>query len=120
MSKEFNLEDINQLKDAAAKALKDKEGGGNQEIGTLLKEIKVGDRVRCFVFFGEKDLVGEKANYFEGKVLTKNLDEEEIRVRIEKEVRDGKEVTDSIGNDVPVAASPDAVEKLKNSGSNNS
>lgn len=113
MNKELNLDDIDRLKDAATKALKGREEGGNQEIETLLKEIKVGDRVRCFTFFGQKDLEGNKANYFDGKVLTKNLDEEEIRVRIEKEIREGKEVTDSIGNDVPVVASPDAVEMLK-------
>ena len=112
-SKEFGIKDIDNLKASVKKAARSRKESGSRSIENLLKEIKIGDRVRCFVFFGEKEPEGDKANWFEGEVLAIDSGQEEIRVRIEKEVRDGKEVTDSIGNDVPVAANPESIEVLK-------
>ncbi|MEK7090326.1 MAG: hypothetical protein AAB930_01945, partial [Patescibacteria group bacterium] len=59
-SKEFSIKDIDNLKGAVKKSAKHNVESGDRLIEKLLKEIKIGGRVRCVVFFGEKKLDGDR------------------------------------------------------------
>ena len=83
-----------------------------QEQADFMRGFKAGDNVRCFTFFGERILSGPNASYVEGNILIVNSAEDEITVRITREVVDGVEVSDNLGHERTTAASPSSIDKL--------
>lgn len=112
MNKEFTPEKIDKLiADIKAEAERRKREGQKEQPQSR-EVIKIGDRVRCFTFYGNKNIKGKNSHYIEGVVRAIDHNNEKYEVIVEKEVVFGEEDESRMGDLARVDISPEIVKKI--------